>query len=232
MNGLRICNAVEVTRNLQSNRARQEPEIPPAEPAQDHLAQGRRIMQDQPGDRPLRPNMERGACAETRAVKHNWLAIRMALQFVERRERCRPDPRKPRRSSAAAESWIIHSPDFDGAIVPFFSLRGHPALRAIGIAVKAQDVNVRSAFGSRQIGLCSPNFQLSVFERNGFSDGPARIDRRPSWKQNQMVRQMTEKHRGKVYDADCEDYAKSGQNLRFRSSASHICSNNARLRYL
>jgi len=47
-----------------------------------------------------------------------------------------------------------------------------------------------------------------------------------------MVRQMTEKHRGKVYDADCEDDAKSGQNLRFRSSASHICSNNARLRNL
>src|SRR5438552_601583 len=104
MNGLRICNAVEVSRNLQSNRARQEPEIPPAEPAQDHLAQRRRIMQNQPGDRPLRRDMKRGAYAETRAVKHNWLAIGMALQFVERRERCRPDPRKSRWPSAAAES--------------------------------------------------------------------------------------------------------------------------------
>jgi hypothetical protein len=113
-------------------------------------------MQDQPGDRPLRRNMERGACAETRAVKHNWLAIRMASQFVERRERCRPDPRKPRWTSAAAKPGIIHSPDFNGAIVPFFSLRGHPALRPIGVAVEAQDVSIHAALLSRSTRYCRP----------------------------------------------------------------------------
>ena len=47
-----------------------------------------------------------------------------------------------------------------------------------------------------------------------------------------MIGQATKKDHSKVYDTDCEDDAKSRQNLRFRSSASHICSNNARLRDL
>ena len=47
-----------------------------------------------------------------------------------------------------------------------------------------------------------------------------------------MIGQVREKDHSEIYDADCEYDAKSGQNLRFRSSASHICSNNARLRNL
>jgi len=47
-----------------------------------------------------------------------------------------------------------------------------------------------------------------------------------------MIRQVREKDHSETYNSDCEDDAKSGQNLRFRSSASHICSNNARLRNL
>src|SRR5207245_9068837 len=122
-----------------------KPKIPPAKLTQDHVAQGRRVVQDEPRGRPLRRNIERGACAETRSVEHDWLAIRMALQFVERRERCRPDPRKARRSGATAESGIIHSPDLHGSIVPFVGFGCDPALRTIRIAVEPQNVNIRTA---------------------------------------------------------------------------------------
>src|SRR5207237_6940639 len=113
-------------------------------------------MQDQSGSRPMRSNMERGGCAETRGVEHNWLAIRMTLQFVERRERRRPNPGKPRRASAPAESGIIHSPDFDRSIVPFVGFRGDPVLRAIGVPVKLQNINIRTAFLLRSTRYCRP----------------------------------------------------------------------------
>src|SRR5207247_9453201 len=100
-------------------------------------------MQDQSGSRPMRSNMERGGCAETRAVEHNWLAIRMALQFVERRERCRSDPGKPRWSSAPTKSRVIHSPNLDRTIVPFVGFGCDPALRAIRIPVEPQPLNIR-----------------------------------------------------------------------------------------
>ena len=104
----------------------------------------------------MRSNMERDGCAETRAVEHNWLAIRMALQFVERRERCRPDPRKPRRPSAAAKSGIIHSPDFDRSIVPFVGFGCDPALRAVRIAVEPQNVRTHAAVLLRSTRYCRP----------------------------------------------------------------------------
>jgi hypothetical protein len=108
-------------------------------------------VQDQPGDRPMRRDMKRAARAQTCAIKHNWLAIRMVLQFVERRENCRPDPRKPRRTSAAAKPGIIHSPDFNRAIVPCVSLFGHPALRAIGVAVEPQNVSIHATVLLRSV---------------------------------------------------------------------------------
>src|SRR5260370_33017884 len=104
----------------------------------------------------MRSNMERGGCAETRAVEHNWLAIRMTFQFVERRAYCRPDPRKPRRPSAAAESGIIHSPDFDCSIVPFVGFSCDPALRAVRVAVEPQNVRVHAAVLLRSARYCCP----------------------------------------------------------------------------
>ena len=156
MNRLRICNTVEISRNLQRDGTRQQPEIPPAKLTQDHLAERRRIMQDQSGNPSMRSNMERGGCAETRAVEHNWLAIRTTLQFVERRERCRPDPRKPRWPGAAAESGIIHSPDFDCSIVPFVGFRSYPALRAVRVAIEPQNVRIHAAILLRSTRYCRP----------------------------------------------------------------------------
>jgi hypothetical protein len=66
-------------------------------------------------------------------------------------------------------------------------------LSTISIALKAQNIKICTTLLLRSTRLRNPNFQLSVFERNDFANGPTRIDRRPGWKQNQMVRQMSEK---------------------------------------
>jgi hypothetical protein len=116
-------------------------------------------------------------------------------QFIKDRERSRPNLGKPRRPCAAAEPRIIHSPNFDCSIIPHLGLFRWPTFRAVCIAIKPQNVDVRIAFGSRQLGLRNPHFQFSIFEWNDFADGASWIDWRPGRKQDQMVGQMTEKHR-------------------------------------
>src|SRR6266487_3078953 len=145
VNRFAVCNAVEISRDLQGKRTCQQPEIPPAELAQDHLPQRRRILKDQSGDGSMRRHMQCGGGAETRAVEHNWLAIRMALQFVERGQRCRPDPRKARRTRALAESGIIHAPDLDGPVIPRFALFRDPVFRTICVAVEPQNVSIHTS---------------------------------------------------------------------------------------
>src|SRR6266496_5845277 len=83
---------------------------------------------------------------------------------------------------AAAESGIIHSPDFNCAIVPCLDLSSGPMLSAIGIAIKTQNIKVCTTLLLRSTRLRNPNFQFSVVERNDFANGPTRIDRRPGWK--------------------------------------------------
>src|SRR4026207_1171137 len=105
-----------------------------------------------------------------------------------------PDLGKPRWPGTAAESGIIDSPDFDCAVIPHICLINGPTLSTVCVTIKAQNIYVRITFGSREARLRDPYFQLSVFERNGLANGAARVDRRSCWKQNQVVRQVTEKH--------------------------------------
>src|SRR5438094_3711950 len=119
---------------------------------------------------------------------------------------------KPRWPCAATESRIIHSPDFDCTVAPHLSLSSRPALSAVCVAIKAQNIHLRIAFGSCQAGLRDPYFQLSVLGRNRFPNRATRIDRCSCQKQNQMVRQMTEKHHSEVYNPDCEQPPERWQN--------------------
>ena len=177
LNCLRIRNAVEISRNLQRDRTRKQPEIPPPKPAQDHLAQRQRIMQNQSGDRPLPGDMERSRAAQARSVEHNWSSSCVAFEFIKRGDCCRSDPGKPRRSGAPTKSRIIHSPNLDSSPIPFFRLGCDPAVRAISVAVEAQNVNVRAGLLLRSIRLCRPNFQFAILKRNHFAGRLASIDR-------------------------------------------------------
>src|SRR5213079_3337291 len=88
LNCLRIRNAVELSRNLQGDRTRKQPEIPPAKPAQDHLAQRQRIMQNQSGDRPLPGDMERSRAAQACSVEQSWPSMCVVFEFIKRGDRC------------------------------------------------------------------------------------------------------------------------------------------------
>ena len=70
----RVCNAVEVSRDLQCNRTCQQPQVPPAKLAQNHFAQRRWILQDQSGNfgGARCSHMKRSRCADARAICDDW----------------------------------------------------------------------------------------------------------------------------------------------------------------
>src|SRR6266702_6755798 len=136
-NRSRVLNAVEVPRDLQRDWTGQQPEIPPAESTQDHLAQRRWIVQNQSGDpgRPGRSHVERNCPADACSERHDWPIPRVTFQFIKDGKRGGPDLRKPRWSRAPAESGIIHSPDFYSTVIPHLGFGGCPAISAIRVAV-------------------------------------------------------------------------------------------------
>src|SRR6266487_5675869 len=94
----------------------------------------------------------------------------------------------------------------DTATTEIYTLSLHDALPicAIRVAVKPQHENVYAATLLCAPRLRRPDFQLTVFERHRFTNGTTRLDRRPCWKKNQMIRQTTEKHYRQVYEEDCD----------------------------
>src|SRR5262249_22289582 len=140
--------------------------------------------------------MQRSSRSDACSKRNDWPPACVAFQLIKRCQRSRTDLGKSRGSCAAAESWIIDSPDFDGAVIPHLGLSNRPAFSAIRVAIKTQEINVRTAIGPCPLGLRNPHFQLSIFERHSFPNRTACIDGRSAWKQNQVVRQMTKKHRG------------------------------------
>jgi len=149
-------------------------------------------------------DMQRRGASNAGSKRHDWTISCMASQFIKCRKRRRPDPGKPRGTGATAESGIIYSPNFDCTLAPHLGLFKGPTLRAICIPIKPQNVNVGTALKSCRLGLRNPYFQLSIFEWDSFSNGAACINRRPGWKQNKVVGQMTEKHHDQIYDRDRE----------------------------
>src|SRR5215472_605915 len=204
MTRFRIFDAVEISRDLQCDWARQQPEVPPSEAAQDHFSQRHRIMQNQSRHWALRCYMKRRGSTDACAIRHDRAIDCVTFQFIECCKRRWPDPRQSRWPRAVAESRIIHSPDFNGALIPHLCLGGYPAIRAIGIAIETQNENVCAALLLRATRLSCPDFQLAILKRNCFAHCAACIDRRSRWEQNQMIRQMTENHDGRIYDGDCE----------------------------
>src|SRR6266446_10792443 len=77
MNRFGVGNAVEVSWNLQRERTRQQPQIPPTELTQDHLSERRRIVQNQSSHRSMRRDVKCGGCAKARAKENDWPVARL-----------------------------------------------------------------------------------------------------------------------------------------------------------
>src|SRR5437867_2150864 len=65
-NGPGVGDTIEFVRDLQCDRARQQPQVPPPEFPQDQLAQRRWVMQNRARNRPVRRNVQRRGSAQTR----------------------------------------------------------------------------------------------------------------------------------------------------------------------
>jgi hypothetical protein len=75
----RVLDSVEVPRDLRSDWTCQQPQVPPAEPTQNHFTQRHRIMQNQPGDGALRSHMERSRRTDACAVRDDWPIARVTF---------------------------------------------------------------------------------------------------------------------------------------------------------
>ena len=126
------------------------------------------------------------------------------LQRVERGHRRGRDPFQPRRTSAAAESRIIHSPNFYGALIPHLGFCRDPAIGTIRVPIKSQHVDFGAAKLLSATRTRRPQFYFTILERHGFSNCAVRIDRLRRRKQNQLIRQ-TKEHRHK--NAACREHA-------------------------
>ena len=89
----------------------------------------------------MRRDVQRWRGANARAEKHNGMFASFASQRVERSGSRGRDPLQPRWTSAAAESRIIHSPDFYGALVPHLGFSRDPAIGTIRVTIKSQHVD-------------------------------------------------------------------------------------------
>ena len=125
--------------------------------------------------------------------------LRGAFEGIERGERSRPQPGEPRGSRAAAEARVIHSPNFDRPVVPHLCFGRDPAIRAIGIAIESQDVDLGLPALLRQFGSGRPNFQFAALEWNWFSNGRAGINavrrREQTSRSGSGVRAITAKYK-------------------------------------
>src|SRR5260370_3770280 len=81
-----IRNTVEVPWDLQGNWAGEQPEIPPAKLAQNHLPQRGRIVEDQSGNRPRRRYVECSRAAKPSATDHTRSSVGVALHFISHAE--------------------------------------------------------------------------------------------------------------------------------------------------
>src|SRR5438105_1983006 len=82
------------------------------------------------------------------------------------------------------------------AFVPHPGFGRDPAVRAIGVAIKAQHVNFRLTALMSQSRPRGPHFQLAVLEWNPFTRRRARVDPITRRKQNQSIWQRCERNHG------------------------------------
>ena len=135
----------------------------------------------------MRGNMQRRGRAQT-CPKNNCRAIsRSSFHGVVGSECGRSQPGEPRRSRAAAEARVIHPPNLDRPVVPHFRFGCDPPIRAIGVAVESQHVNLRLPALLSQFGRSRPNFQFAALKWNRLSNRRAGINPVCGREQNQGV---------------------------------------------
>src|ERR1043166_8066354 len=135
----------------------------------------------------MRRDMQRGRSSQTRSKDEDRAIARGTFELVERGEGCRSEPFESRRSRAAAEPWIIHPPDFARAVIPHVRFGRDPAIGAIGIAIKSQEVDPRFTALLRQFGSRGPYFQFAVFKWNWFAHSGSGVDAVRRREQDQPV---------------------------------------------
>lgn len=82
----RVRDAVQIGGNFGSHRSGEQPQVPPAELAQDDLPQGGRIVQDQAGDLAVRRDVQSRRGSQARAEDDDRAITSDFLQFVECRQ--------------------------------------------------------------------------------------------------------------------------------------------------
>ena len=145
---------------------------------------------------------------------------RCVSSVVERGERRRPESREPRGSRAAAEARIIHSPNFDGPVVPHLCFGRDPAIGAIGIAIESQNVDWGCPRCS-QLGSSRPDFQFAAFKWNRLAHrlAPHQCGRRRE--QDEPVWKRREGNHCKIQNRNHKDDAPPEQ--RFSFPGFHVC---------
>ena len=78
-NGPGVGDAVQIGWKFFRHRSGKEPQVPPAELAQDDLPQGRRVVQDQARDFSMRGDMQRGGRPQARAKDNDGAIARGAV---------------------------------------------------------------------------------------------------------------------------------------------------------
>jgi hypothetical protein len=106
-------------------------------------------VQNQARDFPLRGDMQRRGRAQAGPKNNDGTITRELFERIESRERCWSQPNEARRSCAAPKARVVHPPHFYRAVVPHLGLLGDPAVRAIGVAIKSQYIDLRLAALSR-----------------------------------------------------------------------------------
>jgi hypothetical protein len=86
--------------------------------------------------------VQRGGRAQAGAKDDDGTLACGLLKRIESGERGWSQSRQPGRSRAAAEAGIIHAPHFHRAVVPHLGFVRDPAVRAIGIAIESQHVDL------------------------------------------------------------------------------------------
>jgi len=189
-----VRNIIKVAWDLQGHRSSQQPQIPPAELAEDHWSKRRWIVKDQASHGALRSYMQRRARPDACTKRNNRPIAGILFHRIKGSEGGGADSRQSRRSSAAAVARIIHSPNLNRTVIPHFCFGCYPALRAIGVPVETQNVNGRMAALLRDLRSCCPQLQFTVVEWNDLARRAVRIDRRGARKENEQVGEMREKH--------------------------------------
>src|SRR5207248_8355477 len=120
MNALRVFQTVQFTREFQSNRTSQQPEIPPPEMTQNDLPQRWGIVKNDSVHVTMCDEVERDRCTQARPENNDRTGASFTLQRIECDQRGARYAPQCRRTRAPAKTRIVYAPDLNRAIIPRF----------------------------------------------------------------------------------------------------------------